>query len=302
MPDAALERYRAGRVRRADGRRRRSAARISTRRRTHPELQRRSAQLEVSRHSAPRRSAYFRIDVPTIGSVERGRGSEHRGRGEHRRRATEPRRLVPAAGLTADRRGGPGRGRLGTPPLLRRGDGCGASLGQRPALAALCTHAARSDSSPRPVARAARFRAHRPGAQLAALSRPSDHDVARVAAHLLRDDRPLRERRPLERPRRPDGHARATGYDPADAGWFHGGDLEGLTGAAAIRPDGLPPRQGPRLHRRSGSRPSVGQRTVQGDSAAYHGYWGIDFTDRRPAPRHRRRLRRVGRVRAHGSA
>ena len=74
------------------------------------------------------------------------------------------------------------------------------------------------------------------------------------------------------------GAARATGYDPADIGWFHGGDLKGLTGAAPTRARAS---RGSRSSAspRSGSRPSVGQKTVQGDSAAYHGYWGLDFTD-----------------------
>ena len=62
----------------------------------------------------------------------------------------------------------------------------------------------------------------------------------------------------------------ATGYAPADTGAFHGGDLAGLTarldyiralGATAIWVT-----------------PPFVQRTTQGATAGYHGYWGIDFT------------------------
>ena len=68
-----------------------------------------------------------------------------------------------------------------------------------------------------------------------------------------------------------------TGYDPAGTGWYHGGDLRGLTG------DCEDPRRG--LARIAGLgftavwvAPVVGQQWVQGDSASYHGYWGRDFT------------------------
>ena len=61
-----------------------------------------------------------------------------------------------------------------------------------------------------------------------------------------------------------------TGYGPSDPGAFHGGDLRGLTerldyirqlGATAIW-----------------ITPPFVQRTTQGATAGYHGYWGIDFT------------------------
>jgi glycosidase len=62
----------------------------------------------------------------------------------------------------------------------------------------------------------------------------------------------------------------ATGYDPAGTGGFHGGDLSGLTarldyvrglGATAVWVT-----------------PPFVQRTTQGATAGYHGYWGVDFT------------------------
>ena len=73
------------------------------------------------------------------------------------------------------------------------------------------------------------------------------------------------------------GQRKVTGYDPTDIGFFHGGDLKGLTGGCTDPKTGLK-----RLADLGFSgiwiTPLVVQRTVQGDSAAYHGYWGIDFT------------------------
>ena len=66
----------------------------------------------------------------------------------------------------------------------------------------------------------------------------------------------------------------ATGYEPSDPGAFHGGDLRGLTerldyirqlGATAVW-----------------ITPPFVQRTTQGATAGYHGYWGVDFTGSTP--------------------
>jgi len=60
------------------------------------------------------------------------------------------------------------------------------------------------------------------------------------------------------------------GFDPSDIGYWHGGDFKGVTkhltyvksmGFTAIW-----------------ITPPVKQKYVQGSSAAYHGYWGLDFT------------------------
>ncbi|MFN8223242.1 MAG: alpha-amylase family glycosyl hydrolase [Gaiellales bacterium] len=73
------------------------------------------------------------------------------------------------------------------------------------------------------------------------------------------------------------GSRTQTGYDPADTGFFHGGDFKGLTGTCDDPQTGLA-----RVKRLGFTAlwvtPPVGQRTVQGGSAAYHGYWGTDFT------------------------
>ena len=66
------------------------------------------------------------------------------------------------------------------------------------------------------------------------------------------------------------GFSAVTGYDPTDIGYFHGGDLKGLTSK-------LDYIQGLGFNS-IWITPPVKQRYVQGDSAAYHGYWGLDFT------------------------
>ena len=67
-----------------------------------------------------------------------------------------------------------------------------------------------------------------------------------------------------------------TGYDPSGSGWFHGGDLKGLTGTCTDPVHGL--RRLKDLGFTSiWVTPPVGQQVSSGDSAGYHGYWGLDF-------------------------
>ena len=73
------------------------------------------------------------------------------------------------------------------------------------------------------------------------------------------------------------GARTVTGFDPADAGWFHGGDFAGLRGSCTGAADGLG-RIADLGFTAVWITPPFGQRTVQGDSAAYHGYWITDFT------------------------
>ena len=61
-----------------------------------------------------------------------------------------------------------------------------------------------------------------------------------------------------------------SGFSPEETGWWHGGDFKGIT---------------KRLDYIKGMgftsiwiTPPVVQKYVQGGSAAYHGYWGVDFT------------------------
>jgi glycosidase len=68
-----------------------------------------------------------------------------------------------------------------------------------------------------------------------------------------------------------------TGFDPADIGYFHGGDFKGLTGNCTDPVHGLA-RIKDLGFNGIWVTPPFGQKTVQGDSAAYHGYWIEDFT------------------------
>ena len=74
------------------------------------------------------------------------------------------------------------------------------------------------------------------------------------------------------------GNRSVTGLDPTDSGWYHGGDLKGLTGGCTDPVHGLQ-RIKDLGFNSIWVTPVVGQQTVQGSSAAYHGYWGLDFTD-----------------------
>lgn len=62
----------------------------------------------------------------------------------------------------------------------------------------------------------------------------------------------------------------ASGFMPGDIGGWHGGDFKGLTQRLTyIKSMGFTSIW---------ITPPVKQKFVQGDSAAYHGYWGLDFT------------------------
>ncbi len=66
------------------------------------------------------------------------------------------------------------------------------------------------------------------------------------------------------------GTRNATGYDPTDTGYFHGGDLKGLTAnLSRIKDLGFTALW---------VTPVVKQDAYENGSAAYHGYWGLDFT------------------------
>jgi len=67
------------------------------------------------------------------------------------------------------------------------------------------------------------------------------------------------------------------GFDPTATGWWHGGDLKGLTGGCTD------PKHGLERIKNLGFNaiwitPVVVNQISQGDSGGYHGYWGIDFT------------------------
>ncbi|MFL5961554.1 MAG: alpha-amylase family glycosyl hydrolase [Gaiellaceae bacterium] len=66
------------------------------------------------------------------------------------------------------------------------------------------------------------------------------------------------------------GGRAVTGFDPADTGYFHGGDLKGLAEhLQRIKDLGFTALW---------VTPVLKQQAVSQGSAAYHGYWGLDFT------------------------
>ena len=115
------------------------------------------------------------------------------------------------------------------------------------------------------------------GAELAALAQPPVRSsIASQRIYFVMTDRYANGDPANDRGGR-SGARGVTGYDPADTGWFHGGDLKGLTGDCTGTRTGLA-RVKELGFTAIWVTPPYGQKTVQGDSAAYHGYWGLDFT------------------------
>ncbi|MFM1951309.1 MAG: hypothetical protein RJA33_103 [Actinomycetota bacterium] len=65
------------------------------------------------------------------------------------------------------------------------------------------------------------------------------------------------------------GSSSEHGFDPTDIGYWHGGDFKGLTARIPYIAD--------MGFTSIWITPPIKQQTVQGGSAAYHGYWGLDF-------------------------
>ena len=115
------------------------------------------------------------------------------------------------------------------------------------------------------------------GAELASLARPIAHrPLAAERIYFVMPDRYANADASNDRGGVAGGRS-VSGHDPADIGWYHGGDLKGLTGSCADTRTGLA-----RIERLGFTAiwlaPVVVQQWVQGDSASYHGYWGLDFT------------------------
>ena len=210
--------------------------------------------------------AFFRIDARTIRSGADSTGDaveEVVGEEGIAAARPEPRRRVPAAGRAADRRRGRDRRRPPARPFLRRGDGCGAPLTPRRASAGAEPDGRRSPASlssrPWPSAppwgRPHATAAPPAGAQLAALSAPPTRRAARLAADLLRDDRPLRERRPVERPREA---GRAPARRPGSTRRTSAGSTAATSPGSAARAGAT--RTASRASRRSASRRSGSRR------------------------------------------
>jgi glycosidase len=119
--------------------------------------------------------------------------------------------------------------------------------------------------------------AHQSGPSLASLPVPApDSSLATDRIYFVMTDRyangdPANDTGGLK------GTVTITGYDPTSPAWWHGGDLEGLTGGCTD------PRHGLQRIKDLGFNaiwitPVVVNQISQGDSGGYHGYWGLDFT------------------------
>jgi glycosidase len=142
------------------------------------------------------------------------------------------------------------------------------------ALVAVATAAVAVTSGAPAVARAP---APPAGAALDALAQPPARtSIASQRIYFVMPDRYANGDPSNDRGGRSGGRS-TTGFDPTDHGWFHGGDLRGLTGTCDDTRTGLA-----RIRDLGFTAlwvtPPVVQNAVQGDSAGYHGYWGLDFT------------------------
>ncbi len=116
------------------------------------------------------------------------------------------------------------------------------------------------------------------GATLAALAAPPTVPaIARERIYMVMTDRYANGDPSNDRGGRSGGRA-VTGLDPSATGWFHGGDFRGLTGSCTDPVHGLARIRDLGFNAIWVTPPVVNQ-TVQGGSAGYHGYWGLDFTN-----------------------
>ena len=133
-----------------------------------------------------------------------------------------------------------------------------------------------------PTGAAARADAPRPpappsGAALRALAEPPQRTaIAGDRIYFVMPDR-YRNGNPANDTGGASGGRGRTGHDPTDPGWFHGGDLAGLTGSCTDPANGLA-RVRELGFNAVWVTPPYRQKFVQGSSAAYHGYWALDFT------------------------
>ena len=115
------------------------------------------------------------------------------------------------------------------------------------------------------------------GAALAALAQPgADSSLATDRIYFVMTDRyangdPSNDTGGLS------GGRSTTGFDPTSTAFWHGGDFKGLTGGCTDPVHGLQ-----RIKNLGFNAiwitPAVVNQILQGSSAGYHGYWGLDFT------------------------
>src|SRR6478736_123024 len=108
------------------------------------------------------------------------------------------------------------------------------------------------------------------GAGLAPLSQlPSQSSLASQRIYFVMPDRYANDVGANDTGGLGGGRAR-TGFDPTDSGYYHGGDLKGLADRMQrIKDLGFTALW---------VTPVLKQQTVSQGTAAYHGYWGLDFT------------------------
>jgi len=115
------------------------------------------------------------------------------------------------------------------------------------------------------------------GAALAALQQPPTYgSLASQRIYFVMTDRyangdPANDRGGYS------GGLKQTGFEPADPGFWHGGDLRGLTGTCGDTKTGLA-RVKALGFTAVWVTPVVKNQVYQGTTAGYHGYWGLDFT------------------------
>ena len=114
------------------------------------------------------------------------------------------------------------------------------------------------------------------GAALAALAKPPTYSsLATQRVYFVMTDR-YANGDPSNDTGGSSGGPGTTGFDPANTAYFHGGDFKGLTGNCTDAKRGLA-RIKDLGFTALWVTPPFGQQTVQGASAAYHGYWIKDF-------------------------
>ena len=288
VPDRALERYRA--LASYNGR---SVAMGIRSEDLHPadqrpELPRITARLELIEALGSETMAFFRIDARTIRSVAAATGDAvEEVVGDEGIAAARPNLVAafPPRVALADRgRRRGGRGRRAR-PFLRRGDRSSAPLSPATGLrrggarswALACVALVAAVAVGTAVGAPAPTPAPPSGAELARLSAPPTRGpLASQRIYFVMTDRYANGDPSNDRGGKT-GARTVTGFDPADAGWFHGGDFAGLRGSCTGAADGLA-RIADLGFTAVWITPPFGQRTVQGDSAGYHGYWITDFT------------------------
>ncbi len=182
----------------------------------------------------------------------------------------------------------PRRRRHGQPPPLRQRDG--RCVSARALLSPARSPVPRSPWRPSPLAGRDGAAAPPSGAELEALAQPPAYTpFASQRIYFVMPDRYANGDPSNDRGGKSGGRS-VTGFDPVDTGWYHGGDLKGLTGTLHRPAAGPAADQRPRLHRDLGDA-RRGPADGAGLERRLPRLLGPRLHRRRPAPRQRGRLR-----------